>query len=222
MFGFYLFSLVLGGGLLLFSVLGDILGSGDTGDGQLDLGGDMDVGGDMDLGGDADLGGDDVGDLAGHDAAHVDHDAPFKIVSLRTATYFLFGFGGVGTLMTLLTDSPLLTAVLSFGTGLAAAALVAVVFRWLSVTEGGGREEGEDLFVGLPARVTVPLGAGRRGKVLVRRGQRTFELMARPFDADASGMEGWRQVVVVDMERGTALVSPMEDVTAELPSRSES
>lgn len=208
MLGFYLFALVLGGGFLLFSLLGDVLG-GDASDVDMDAGG-----------ADPDPGTADVD--AGHDASPADGDAPFKILSLRTVTYFLFGVGGVGTLMTVFMDAPILTAALSFLTGLAAATLVATTFGWLARTESGAREEGEDLFVGLPARVTLPLSPGRRGKVLVRRGERTFELMARPYDSDAVATDMWREVVVVEMDRGTALVTPMEDMTAEIPSRSES
>jgi hypothetical protein len=70
-------ALVLGGGLALLSLLGDFLG--------FDHGGDVS----------GDVGGDVGGDLAG---GHLDHDAA-HILSLRSATYFLFAFGAVGVLL---------------------------------------------------------------------------------------------------------------------------
>lgn len=209
MFALYLFALILGGGLLVFSVMGEILGfAGADGD----LGVDADVGDVGGLDGGADALEVDTGDADTHAGA----DGAFKIVTVRTATYFLFGFGGAGTLLSLVTDSALLTAAVALGTGAFLALLVASVFRYLAVSESGQREEGEEAFVGLPAHVTLPLGPGHRGKVVVRTGERSYELMARPFDHDAADVEGWRKVVVVEMERGTALVAPLEELS-ELP-----
>lgn len=222
MLGVYLFALVVGGGLLLFSILGDVFGGGDLGDGGaegLDLGG-------ADVGGDAlDLGGLEGGAAGGEALAHVDTDAahsgdvhPGKIVSLRTATYFLFGFGGVGTLLSMLTagQRPFLSAGLGVVTGLLSAGIAAAAFRWLAATESG-ETEGEVSFVGLPGRVSVPLLPGRSGKVRVHRGERVFELLARPFDPSVGDAGAWRSVVVVEMERGTALVAPLEEDLAEAP-----
>ena len=70
MFSLYLFSAIVGGALIAFS----LFGSGD-GHGH-DFGG---------------------GHAAGHDVGH-DHN-PFKFLSLRTLTYFLFVFGGVGAVL---------------------------------------------------------------------------------------------------------------------------
>ena len=62
MFSLYLFALIVGGALLLFSLLG----------------------------------GSDQGDDLGHDGAH----SSVQWLSIRTATYFLFVFGGVGAILT--------------------------------------------------------------------------------------------------------------------------
>lgn len=208
MFALYLFALVLGGGLLLFSVLGEALGAAGGADGDIDLGG---VDGDV---GDLDLGGEGLdADLADGADTHAGADGAFKILTLRTGTYFLFGFGAAGTLLSLFSEGGLLTAAVALGTGVFLALLVAAVFRYLAVSESGQREEGEEAFVGLPAQVTLPLSPGHRGKVVVRTGERSYELMARPFDGAAAGAEAWRQVVVVEMEQGTALVAPLEELS---------
>ena len=60
--------------------------------------------------------------------------------------------------------------------------------------------------VGLAGLVVLPLRPGS-GRVVVRRGGREHELMARPFE-DAPDAETWTSVVVVDVVDGTALVSP--------------
>ena len=176
MFSLYVFSLVVGGGMLLFSMVGH------------------DV--------------DDVGD------AHAGHgpDA-FKILSLRTLGYFLFGFGAVGTILAKLWSSMAapLVFIVALGTGLAAGAAVSFVFRYLQRTESGGRE-GDDSFIGLTGRVTVPIASGSgMGKVLIERGGRTFELMARPLETAHQAPAKWGAVIVVDMHRGTAIVAPVDD-----------
>lgn len=176
MFSLYVFSLVVGGGMLLFSVVG------------------QDV--------------DDVGDAhAGHG-----HDA-FKVLSLRTLGYFLFGFGAVGTMLAKLWSSAAapLVFVVALGTGLAVGAAVSLVFRYLAQTESGVRE-GDESFIGLTGRVTVPISSGSGiGKVLIERGGRTFELMARPLETAEQPPAKWKSVIVVEMHRGTALVAPVDD-----------
>jgi membrane protein implicated in regulation of membrane protease activity len=173
MIGLYLFSLVLGGGLLLFSVLGD----------------------------------------AGHhhdaDTAH-DHDG-FKVLSLRTITYFLFGFGATGAgLSWAWGGSGLLVAGLAIAVGIAIGGTSAAVFEYLRRDESGVHQ-GDQSFVGLAGHVTIPLSRGAPGKVLVRRGDRSYELLARPLGADPESPDRWKNVVVVEMHGATAVVAPLEE-----------
>lgn len=177
MFSLYLFALLVGGGLLVFSLVG------------------------------------------GHDSHHGDmghHDFhghnPIQWLSLRTLTYFLFVFGGVGAILTKtwhVATMPLVL-LLSVVTGLGVGAAVSMAFRYLSKTDSGIRDS-EDSFVGLTGRLTLPIGSSGMGKVLVQRGDRTFELLARPLDAAAKGATDWKSVIVVEMNRGTALVTPIDD-----------
>jgi hypothetical protein len=46
---------------------------------------------------------------------------------------------------------------------------------------------------------------------MVQRGNRSYELVARPLDAAASGIPHWKSIVVVEMNRGTALVAPLDE-----------
>lgn len=182
MMGVYLFLLVVGAGILAFSMFG----------GEADA--DVDAG-------------------SGSDA--------LKWLSLRGLSYFAFVCGGVGAALTAtwhVATEPIIAA-LAVGAGAAMSWLASTVFGYLRRTESGARE-GDEAFVGLSGRITVPFGATGTGKVLVTRADRTFEMLARPFDGATSPPETWRSVIVVEIQRGVALVSPLEEPSADpiLPS----
>lgn len=183
MLSLYLFALLVGGGLLVAAMLG----GGDHGNAGHD------------------------GDI-GHDVAHPGgHGNAAQFLSLRTLTYFMFVFGGVGAVLTLTWDvGGILIFALAAVAGLGVAALTAASFEYLRRTDSGGRDS-EDSFVGLSGSVVVPIPSGGIGKVQVVRGDRTFELLARPLDDNAAGMSTWKSVIVVEMSRGTALVMPIDD-----------
>ncbi len=191
------FALVLGGGLALFSLAGDFFDS-DTGDGL------------------------------GADHLHVEHDgadAHWQLFSLRTLTYFLFAFGAVGVLIQYTSggDSPIVALAGATFTGVVAALASGALFRYVRQTNSGTMEA-DSSFEGLPARVLLPLRGGR-GKIMVERGGREIELMAQCFEADAVSPETWKQVVVVEIRGGTALVSPLHEFgrdDALLPRETES
>lgn len=176
MFSLYLFALIVGGALLLFSLLG----------------------------------GSDQGDDLGHDGAH----SSVQWLSIRTATYFLFVFGGVGAILTRTWPPAMMPVILAVSAvaGLGIGAAVSAAFAYLRRTDSGHRDS-DDSFIGLSAQVTVPIGVGRLGKVLVGRGNRTFELLAQPYDrtAGSSPPSDWKDVIIVEMARGTAVVAPVDD-----------
>jgi hypothetical protein len=170
MISLYLFAVLVGGGLLVFSLLGGHDGADDGG-----------------------------------------HSNPVEFLSIRTLTYFLFVFGGVGAILSWAGLSSVIVAALAAASGVAVGALVSMAFGFLRRTDSGA-QEGEEGFVGLTARVTLPLAAGGLGKILVQRGGRSIELLARPLDpATGATAPEWRSVIVVEMSRGTALVAPLDD-----------
>jgi hypothetical protein len=179
MLALYVFALILGGGLLLFSLFGDT----DHHDGSF-----------------------------GHDAPHGN---PVQWLSLRTAIYFLFVFGGVGAVLTStwhVATAPLI-AILATVAGLGVGAAVSAAFSYLKKTDSGTRD-GDESFIGLSGQVTLPFGDAGAGKVLVTRGARTFELLARPFGDATTDPRHWKAVIVVEMQRGTAMVAPLDDPAA--------
>lgn len=186
----FLFALILGGGLLALSFMGDLFGAGDV-----DL--DTDLDSDLALDGDAAHG----TDLAG----------AFRIFTLRNLTYFLFGFGAVGWLLErIATGTPsLVVLAAALVAGILAATLATLAFGWVKATDSG-YQPGEGSFVGCEGRVVLPLGHGKVGQIVVRRDHREHELRALPFDGSAAAPNSWRSVMVIEMDGGTALVSPME------------
>lgn len=212
----YIFSLVLGGGFLLVSVLGDVFG-GDASDVALDGGLDVDV--DVDVHADLDVGGADADVHAGHGAAgHGDAALVSKVFSFRMVVYTLFGFGAVGQLMVWAGSDPAapLTVAAAVAGGLASGALVQSVFNYLRRTDSG-EHVGEDAYVGLPAHVTLPLGGTAPGRIAVEIDARRVTLRALPHrDLPDEVVAGWTDVVIVDMERGVARVAPLDDDLKEL------
>lgn len=186
----YIFSLVVGGGLLALTLFGDLFG------GDVDV--DADAG--IDLDGDADVlsGGSEIA----------------KLLSLRSLVYALFGFGGAGVVLHLIWAGaqPGLTALIAGGMGLGSGALVSTVFGYLKRTEAGAIQ-GERSLVGLRGEVVMAIDDGGTGAVRIRSGERRYRMRARadhPSGA-AQTIEAGRSVVVVDVTDGVALVTPIDD-----------
>ena len=199
MLSIYIFSLVVGGGLLGMSLLGDFFGDADA-----DLGG-AEVDGDLA----AALGGD--GAEVASDGAEVG-----KLLSLRSLTYALFGFGGAGLVLHLAWGGPALVgAMVAAGMGIGSGALVSTVFGYLKRTEAG-EIASEASLVGRQGTVTLPVGAGETGRVRLTSGHRQFGMRARSDDPEALETSGaqldvGRRVVVTEVRDGVAYVAPLAD-----------
>jgi hypothetical protein len=203
MYAAYLFSVVLGGGLLVLSLLGNLFGSH-----AIEI--ELDTSADFDL---------DVHDLelgADHD---VDHAAS-RILSIRTLTYTVFGFGAVGWLLSqvgAVPDAPSTIAYALIG-GVVSGTLVNRAFGYLRRTETGTLEA-DDAFAGLAGRVTLSLGDGSAGKVAIKRRSRRYILRALPHSSADPGIppNEWHSVVVVEMKDGVAHVVPSDQDLTALP-----
>lgn len=194
MLGIYLFATVLGGGLLLFSVLG---------------GGDHDV---------------HHGVGVGHDAgAGPDHDwsassGPMQLLvgffRPRNVLFFLATFGITGTLLTLLDAAGALVFPLSLGMGGGAMLVTHALFTWLARTETGVDVMGDPSLEGCLARVTLPIGPGARGRVVCLIGDREIPIVARLAADVTRELAQGEEVVVLRVTDGEAEVKP---VPSELP-----
>lgn len=211
MLSVYIFSLVLGGSFLLVSVLGDVF------DADVDVDSDFDADVALDAGdatdaleaGDA---ADAVDTVDAADAGEVAHGtAAAKIFSIRGLIYALFGFGAVGSIVTWLGGTGFIaTLVSAMIGGLLTGGMVTMLFNWLKSSSASNRHSDRG-FVGLQGTITLPVGEESVGTVMVERGGRRIALRALPWTAADGDPVGWRNVVVMEMDKGVALVAPFEE-----------
>ena len=134
-----------------------------------------------------------------------------KIFSLRNLTYFLFAFGATGLALGWISPAGgATTAAVAAAVGVTAAAAAAMLLGYVQRTESGDRAA-EDSFVGCMGRLTLPFADDHAGRVMIQRGDREFELRARPFDTEATRARIGTSIIVVEMDGGTALVAPVEE-----------
>ena len=196
MYAAYLFSVVLGGGLLLLSLLGGLLGGDAV---ELELEAEIDIDFDADT--------------------EVDYSAS-KILSIRTLTYTLFGFGAVGWLLSRGGLAPEAASTITYAAigGMISGTLVNRAFGYLRGTETGMIER-DDSFVGLAGEVTLRLGDGSSGSVAVEQGGRggTPSAPCRTRACKQARRQTSGSVVVVEMKDGVAYVAPSDDDLTALP-----
>ncbi|MGI9626091.1 MAG: hypothetical protein ACR2QM_04590, partial [Longimicrobiales bacterium] len=188
----YVFCLAVGGGFLALSLFGDALDADVELDGALDV----DLGGEIDAGVDI--------DSDGWDFA--------RFLSLRTLVYALFGFGAVGTLLTLFWSGgrPGITGIVAASTGLLSGFLISQLFHYLRSSDSGTKLD-ETAFVGLPGRVQLAIAPEAVGSVTVQRGDRRYRLRARVQGSrTGKALAPEQSVVVVGMEGGVAFVEPVD------------
>lgn len=198
----YLFCLVLGGGFALLSAFGDVFES-DAGDF------DLDADADLDLDFDADVDGAEGAMASGHAA---------EFFSLRALVFSVFGFGATGSFMTWLGAGAgsLLTILFSVLAGLLVGGAVGSFLAYLKRSDTGARGSDRS-YVGLPARVTLPIGAGSAGRIVVRRGDREHAIRALPYPGrEERQPEAWEEVVVIEMRDGVAYVEPLSEEDRDL------
>lgn len=184
----YLFSLIVGGGLLLFTLFG--------GSGADDAGGEL------------------HGDH--HFDAELSGTMAHEFFSVRAVFYFLAGFGATGFLLESLTDaSGAVAAVWAVATGLIAATAATLVYGWLRRSESGMVPMDHDHLAGLPARVLLPVRPGLRGKVVAEVGGREVELLARLYGSADPACPRGTTVVIVEVDGDTALVTPASFLPSE-------
>ncbi|MGD8697785.1 MAG: hypothetical protein PVJ43_00760 [Gemmatimonadales bacterium] len=219
MLGIYILAAMLGGGLLLFSVIsGAFHGVGDVDATGADISGvDADLSGvDADVsGGDIHVGGVD----ADHDV-HVGHDTPGLLVlglfRPRNLIFCLAAFGLTGTFLTVMGNAPDATLTLSLVMGGGAWLLTYGVFTWLRRTDSGVDAVSEREIEGRAARVVLPMAPGEPGRIVCLVADRELYLTARPAPDVARALEAGSEVVILRIEGGVAEIIPFDAL--ELPS----
>lgn len=184
MIGLYIFSAILGAGLLLVS-FGD--------DGTSDAGGDASAGHDADV---ASGGGGHLGGLL------------FGFFKPRNLIFFLAAFGITGALLTWTGSGATTTAIASSAMGIGAMLLTHAIFTWLRRNESAVDVVGERALEGSLGRVVIPVGPGERGRVACSIAGREVHVVARLAPGSAETLEAGREVLVVRMDDGEAEISP--------------
>lgn len=192
MLGFYLFAAVLGGGLLVFSLLG-----GQDGGGADDLGGHDAPG--------------------GHHGAG---EMIMGFFRPRNLIFFLATFGATGSVLTWLGGFAPLTLAFAIAMGLGAMTLSHALFAWLNRTDSAAAVLDDADLEGLQGRVVLTLAPGERGRVVCIVGGREQHVIARLASNTAGTLEAGRDVVIVGMKGGVAEVEPFD--TLQLPPDSNS
>lgn len=132
-----------------------------------------------------------------------------QVFSLRNLTYFLFVFGAIGSVLAFFRDwkTGMSELVIAGGSGLVVAGIAHAVFAYVRRTDTAEVPADRGL-VGRAAQVTLPIGRGAIGKIELVFGGQRVELLARPFGSEGASIENGTEVVIVEMDAGTALVSP--------------
>jgi membrane protein implicated in regulation of membrane protease activity len=144
------------------------------------------------------------GDAGGSHGAADDAGSPLStLLSVRFATFTL-GFGGAaGLLLSMLTPtSPLVTALVALGVGLASGVIAQLIIR-KAVTAGGGASLPAELR-GRSAEVLVPFGKGTSGLVRIQVDGRTTDLIA---ETDEDDMQSGEEVLILETRGASARVT---------------
>lgn len=199
--------LIIGGGLLVVSILG---GHDSDVDVDVDAGFDFDADADLDFDVDADAG---VDVDLGTDVAHAAHGGFADLTtwfSLRFVVFFAAVFGAIGVILTYLTGlHPGITFVIALAVGLLVGQGVHQTFRLIRRTSGDSAPRPQD-YVNKLARVTIAISHPQKGEVALQvRGARRF-VPAVTSDAGQSFKVG-DEVVVVGYRAGVARVVSREE-----------
>jgi hypothetical protein len=187
MLALYIACLLFGGILLALSLF--------TG-GDADM--DADVGGDVNASAEAEV--EDVTSGQGIAAAA-------RFLSFRNVVFFAAFFGLTGVLFTILHINALATAAASLVMGLAAGTAVHHLMDFMRRSESGAMES-LDRLEGSHAEVVIGMAGAKPGKIAVKAGDRTHQIVARVHEtAESNAFRAGDTVTIVRFENGIARVA---------------
>lgn len=213
MLALYIFCAALGVPLLAMFALGGTDAEADVGDAGFDLDGDFDAGVDagMDIDGGMDVGDADLGGAHGVG----DITALFRRIPVSSYTFFLAFFGVGGILGTVFSVGFLATIILAVIVGVTSAFINTAFFSFLRNTESDSQLTDRQL-EGRMATVSVPIDAGKRGRVWLDTGDERVQLTAGSIEGQIdTTFERGEQVVIVEMANGVAKVMAVDPELAD-------
>lgn len=211
MLGIYIFAAIVGGGLMLFSMLaGADHDASDADASGFDAGHDIDHG--FDHGADHDVGHAD----ADHDLRLGAGELVLGLFRPRNIIFFLMAFGLTGTLLELLRHPSTVGGLVpSLAMGLGAMMTTHGVFLWLKRSDSAVDALSDFDLEGAVGRVIVPLSPGIRGRIACTLGDREVYLIARLSEGHEGVLVPGNEVVVLRVHDAVAEVMPFGP--AELP-----
>lgn len=195
MLGLYLFAMIVGVGLLLFTIV--LGGDHDAPEADLDFDAEAEV--ELESGHGEGLGSG-VGDLV------------LGLFRPRNLTFLLASFGTTGTLLTLARTGEALTLPLAIGMGVAAWLASHGVFTWLRRTDSGIDALDDRDLEGTIGIVTLPITPGGRGRITVEAAGRQAYLTARLSGEVERALPVGTEVLIRRTEGGVAEVMPTDSL----------
>lgn len=221
MFWIYVAATIFGGSFLIPMILGGLASDFDA-----DVGGELEVDTEFDLEADvefdgadfdgADFDGADVADAGsiadGGDVGGVLGAVASSIVSFRTVVFFTAFFGAGGLVLEWLGYQPVTTFVSAALIGVIAAVINAGLFGFIKHSQVSSHISDRTL-EGRLGKVVLPMSLEQRGRVRVDLSGQPQYLVAKPVaDGSVAQFDVGTSVVVVKIENGTALVSPVPEL----------
>lgn len=200
MFGVYLFSTIIGVGLLALTLLG-----GNDGDFDADV--DVDV--DLDV---------EVETHAGH-MPGIGSGLGEVVLGLfkpRNLTFLLAAFGTTGALLTLAGTNASLTLILASGMGAVSWVTSHALFTWLKRSDSSVDALGDHELEGSIGTVTIPISPGTRGRITIVAADRQTYLTARLEAGIDRPLGVGTEVLIRRTSGGVAEVIPTDSL--DLPS----
>jgi len=147
------------------------------------------------------------GDESGHDDGLA--GVMFRLLPLSSIAFVFAAFGVCGLALGATDANEGTRFMAAAGAGLVAGALNSTLFAYLRRSESG-TEVDDDQLAGRIARVVVPLSGDRRGRIAVTVGGQQIHLSALAAPAGAAELGVGDSVLVVEVRRGIASVTPLD------------
>lgn len=176
-------------------------------DGDVELGGDAGFELDADMGAGMEV---DAGGFDGVDGGVGDITAAFRRIPVSSYAFFLSFFGGAGVVGNVLDMGFVATLILAVSLGLISAFTNTAVFSFLRNTDSNSQLTDRQI-EGRVATVSVPIEAGKRGRVVIDTGDERVQLTAGSVESDfEQSFERGEQVVIIEMTSGIAKVMAVD------------
>ena len=136
-----------------------------------------------------------------------DADGALVAISLSTISFVVGFFGLAGLLFEASGLSGIIVTPLALLAGIGAGGLSSRVMRWVR-DNSTSSDVPDSALQGTVAKVAMRVSAEHRGKIVVIKGGAREQMTATPVDG--SSIDVGQEVVIVGVERGVALVAPMQ------------